>query len=265
LQSGAKGCQSFAQDCSGSDDSGSVIYSVIDFSTFGDSIWWSIKVIRTLQVHAFDQTRNYDSTYSIHDSSTFILYEKLTNNHQLVAETVNKTINPIWIFLREHNINRYQETDSTGSALLSFSISGIPTVNATIEFHADTGLVNNKTSGASILLNSYLIATLSKSILTTVGESQYSQKPPNAPVLENIFPNPFNSSSVISFSIPISDEVIVRAYNILGERVATITNGYYSAGVYNISWSPNNLPSGIYFIKMNYKKYIELRKCLILK
>ncbi len=72
------------------------------------------------------------------------------------------------------------------------------------------------------------------------------------------FPNPFNPSTTISFSIPRSERITLEVYNLLGQKVASIMNKEMEGGSYNIKFDASNLSSGIYFYTLRAGKlYID--------
>jgi hypothetical protein len=67
-------------------------------------------------------------------------------------------------------------------------------------------------------------------------------------VITSSYPNPFNGSTNIKFSLPASSGVTLKVYSLLGEEVETIlSNVTYSAGTHTTRFDSNNLSSGIYF------------------
>jgi len=79
-----------------------------------------------------------------------------------------------------------------------------------------------------------------KAIVTSVAEKQ-----PTEFSLQN-HPNPFNSVTTITFSVPASGRVTIEVYSILGQRVAKILDEKMLPGDYNIIFKPDNLASGLY-------------------
>ena len=89
---------------------------------------------------------------------------------------------------------------------------------------------------------------------------------PNRPKIHELFPNPFNPSLNISFSIPSESVVNVLVYNMIGEQVAALmTNQYARPGYHSLKWEPVNQPSGMYFIKIQTPGVIDTRKVLFIK
>jgi N-acetylneuraminic acid mutarotase len=80
------------------------------------------------------------------------------------------------------------------------------------------------------------------------------------------YPNPFNPSTIIEFSIPKSEFVILKVYNILGEEVATLVNKKQPVGSYQVQWDATGYAGGIYFYRLTTDKgFSETKKLLYLK
>lgn len=78
-------------------------------------------------------------------------------------------------------------------------------------------------------------------------------------------PNPFNPSTVVKYSLPVDGFVNISVYNNLGEKVSVLVDGEVSAGEYSVSFDAGNLPSGVYFCRMESGNFISSRKMLLLK
>lgn len=83
--------------------------------------------------------------------------------------------------------------------------------------------------------------------------------------LSQNYPNPFNPETVISFAVPKNSFVSLKIYNILGKEVASLINEDMKPGYYNYEWSGQNLPSGIYYYKMETDEFNETRKMILIK
>ncbi len=79
------------------------------------------------------------------------------------------------------------------------------------------------------------------------------------------FPNPFNPSTEIRFSLPSSSKTSLVVYNILGQEIATLVNEVKNAGNYSVRFDAANVPSGTYFYRLESSGHSELRKMLLLK
>jgi hypothetical protein len=88
---------------------------------------------------------------------------------------------------------------------------------------------------------------------------------PSTYLLQQNYPNPFNPSTTISFSIPTSEFVTLKVYDVLGREIATLVNENLSAGSYSYNFDASNLTSGVYFYKLQAGKYSETKKMLLSK
>lgn len=79
------------------------------------------------------------------------------------------------------------------------------------------------------------------------------------------YPNPFNPITNIKYSIPKSDIVIIKVYDILGKEITTLLNEYKQAGAYEVNFNASNLPSGVYFYRMISGSYSETKKMILLR
>ena len=83
--------------------------------------------------------------------------------------------------------------------------------------------------------------------------------------LSQNYPNPFNPETVIEYSLPQSEDVSLVVYNLRGEEVADLINDNIPAGNHQVKWDASNVPSGIYFYRIQAGDFIQTRKMLLLK
>jgi subtilisin-like proprotein convertase family protein len=79
------------------------------------------------------------------------------------------------------------------------------------------------------------------------------------------FPNPFNPSTVIKFSIPKQGQVSLKVYDIMGREVKSLVNERLPSGVYESMFDGSALNSGVYFYRLETEGYTETRKMLLIK
>jgi hypothetical protein len=101
-------------------------------------------------------------------------------------------------------------------------------------------------------------------IVTGIGSSNGGTVPTNFALYQN-FPNPFNPSTVISFSILQSEHVRLLVYDLSGREVSVPLDKYLNAGEYSISWNASGLSSGIYFYKLEAGNYSDTKKMIFIK
>ena len=79
------------------------------------------------------------------------------------------------------------------------------------------------------------------------------------------YPNPFNPTTKIGFTLPFSSEVELKVFNVLGEEVRILLKEYLSPGKYEIGFNAEELTSGTYFVILKTKEGIKAKKILLLK
>ena len=83
--------------------------------------------------------------------------------------------------------------------------------------------------------------------------------------LSQNYPNPFNPETVISYSIPKTEEVSLVVYNLIGEEIARLIDESKHSGNYTVEWNASNVASGIYFYRLQAGDFIQTRKMVLLK
>ena len=83
--------------------------------------------------------------------------------------------------------------------------------------------------------------------------------------LEQNFPNPFNPSTTIRFTIPTSGNVKLSVTNILGQEVAVLSTGFKNAGSYDVNFDASQIASGLYIYKIEADGIIISKKMTLLK
>jgi hypothetical protein len=84
-------------------------------------------------------------------------------------------------------------------------------------------------------------------------------------VLSGGNPNPFNSSTKLQFYMPQNGLVKAMIYNVKGEEIARLADGWYVSGTYNLYWDAGEMPSGIYFCSLITEKERVTTKLLLVK
>ena len=84
------------------------------------------------------------------------------------------------------------------------------------------------------------------------------------------YPNPFNSSTKITYSLPKSLPVEINVYDILGREIRTLMNRTELAGIRSVSWDGldnfgQKVPSGIYFYDFSADDYFNVKKMVLVK
>ncbi len=87
---------------------------------------------------------------------------------------------------------------------------------------------------------------------------------PRSFALHQNYPNPFNPSTTIKIDFPRSSDYTITIYNIRGQKVNQ-QKGVHEAGELNYLWEPKDLPSGVYFYKVQAGDFVASRKLVLLK
>ena len=133
--------------------------------------------------------------------------------------------------------------------------------------------------GSLILTNNGNASPGSAIIIQTTAEM-----PPPAPIekqttllpkifeLEQNYPNPFNPTTTFRYALPTDSKVTLKVYNVLGQVVASLTDGVGSAGYQSVEWNASNVASGLYFYRIEAtsisnpsKMFTQVKKMVLLK
>ena len=83
--------------------------------------------------------------------------------------------------------------------------------------------------------------------------------------LYNVYPNPFNPKTVISFNLPYESETDLTVFNVLGQKVETLINRKLASGFHEYEFDGIHFPSGIYFIFLKAGHYSSSKKIILMK
>ncbi|MEJ2196703.1 MAG: T9SS type A sorting domain-containing protein [Ignavibacteriaceae bacterium] len=83
--------------------------------------------------------------------------------------------------------------------------------------------------------------------------------------LSQNYPNPFNPNTTIKYSIPVGGVVKLTILNTIGEEIEILVNEYKSEGIHDVIFNAENIPSGIYFYKIETGNFNSVRKMILLK
>ncbi len=83
--------------------------------------------------------------------------------------------------------------------------------------------------------------------------------------LTAIYPNPFNSIARIQFSVDVATETSLTVYDLAGRKIATLYNGVPDAGSYQVTWNATDMPSGVYFVRLQSANQFKSAKVAVVK
>ena len=123
--------------------------------------------------------------------------------------------------------------------------------------------------GQTRLADIRLVAAEVEIEVTAVLETHLDSQPQNFTLDQN-YPNPFNSGTVIPFALPQGQDIELAVYNLAGQQVLKLVEGFRAAGRYNVSWDGRDqagktLASGLYLYRLEIGNQVETRKLLLLR
>ncbi|MDZ7714671.1 MAG: T9SS type A sorting domain-containing protein [Balneolaceae bacterium] len=92
-----------------------------------------------------------------------------------------------------------------------------------------------------------------------------NQNTPSSNQLNPNYPNPFNPTTTISYSLTQDTQVKISVWNIVGQKVATLVDGVVEAGTHTELWNASDMPSGIYIAQMEVGGNVYIRKMTLIK
>ena len=88
---------------------------------------------------------------------------------------------------------------------------------------------------------------------------------PNEFTLYQNYPNPFNPTTVISYHLPVSGNVTLKIYDLLGREVAVLVDENKPAGKYQINFNASELASGVYYYQLKNGNFIQIKKMVLIQ
>jgi hypothetical protein len=106
-------------------------------------------------------------------------------------------------------------------------------------------------------------ATWRPSFLT--GEASPAEVVPDGFALDANYPNPFNPRTVIRYVLPEAGRATLKVYDVLGETVTTLADGYHAAGSYQVVFDATGLSAGTYIYRLRAEGFTATRRMTLLK
>lgn len=147
--------------------------------------------------------------------------------------------------------------------ILIFLVIGFCLISAQETKNKDGKVITADYSGNK---NNYSVLTLVRSIGDPVtGKSKEGIKEiPTSFEVEQNYPNPYNTTTNLSFTIGHSLFVSLKVYDMNGREIATLIDEEKQAGYYQVIFDTINLSSGIYFYKLQAGKFVQTKKMILL-
>jgi Secretion system C-terminal sorting domain len=173
------------------------------------------------------------------------------------------------------SVNSYdwEFEDASGSALLvdddmvltDDGDPGDPAAMAIFDELVNGTYISSLTGPLTYSFGTWKIEIRAADDFGTVGVDDDLVEQPLTFSLAPVYPNPFNPTTTINFSVPWSGDVKLVVYNTMGQRVETLINDQLQAGRHNIVWNGQNVASGTYFLRLTSNRQQHVQKMVLLK
>lgn len=155
--------------------------------------------------------------------------------------------------------------DSVAWQLIAADSNNVPLRQAYFNY-----LMIEESSARGMHNPKFTVDVLIRSKQALVGIMPSSSEVPVVYEMSQNYPNPFNPSTKFDFSLPISSNVVIKIYDIIGREIKTLLNEKMEAGKYKVDWNSvdNNgskVTSGVYFYRMTAGGFTETKKMLLVK
>ncbi|MFZ1291458.1 MAG: T9SS type A sorting domain-containing protein [Melioribacteraceae bacterium] len=119
----------------------------------------------------------------------------------------------------------------------------------------------NRSENSFYFVDTFRLFEQGEKIITSINNELL----PDKINLLNNYPNPFNPSTIISYSLPKRSFVLLRVYDFLGREIATITSEVQSSGFHSTILDGSNLASGVYYYQLVVGNVTLTKKCMLIK
>jgi hypothetical protein len=245
---------------------------VESYSQSWDGTNWKNNVI---ELYKYDEhNNNIEEVVTSWQDSAWVNSQKFKRtfeeNNRMATWEYQEWFDTLWVGTRRE-IYKYDSQENTVERLFQFQLPGTSIWKDHFRWQWTYDIYNNITSflwqtSASWLYNNNDVGWVNydRVLYTNVPQNGVDGNVNNY-WLANNYPNPFNNSTIIRYSIPKEEVVTIKIFNILGEEVELLVNESKQAGVYEVSWSPTNLSSGVYFYQLKAGDFIKVKKMILLK
>ncbi len=167
------------------------------------------------------------------------------------------------------NLERYQNSGDGGDPfpgnMASTTFSSVTTPGSNLYSGTPSLIIIDNISSSAPAMTADLMVTG----LSSVNDTDRAILPIK-PILSQNYPNPFNPSTRIDIQLPRGGNIALSVYDILGQKVAEILNGFYPAGEIHASWDGTDadgrdLSSGVYFYELLTENSRDSKKMIMLK
>jgi hypothetical protein len=132
------------------------------------------------------------------------------------------------------------------------------------DVHVFTRIDVADNTGTGVYLPDFVPGDIDIRLPTGVDDGPGGLLPGDFSLAQN-YPNPFNPTTQITYALPKAGPVSLQVFNILGQEVKSLVEGYQPAGTYFVEFDGQGLPSGIYFYRLQHDGQSATRKMTLVK
>jgi len=132
------------------------------------------------------------------------------------------------------------------------------------EIHFWTRVEFSDRTGTFVIYPGFTPGAIKVMIATDIND-EFDNILPTAYELAQNYPNPFNPSTSIDYSLPRTGYISLKVFNVIGQEVATLYEGFQAAGNHRVEFQASDKPSGIYFYRLTHQDGSETKKMLLVK
>ena len=133
---------------------------------------------------------------------------------------------------------------------------------------SNNNLVLVYTNGKSIETNTFVFENMPEDLIVVDTDGEYIDLKTNNITsfqISEVYPNPFNPSTNIEFSVNQNAKIDLSIYNLNGQLVEIILNDFIYPGTYTINWDASNYSTGMYLLVATNGNYSETKKLMLVK
>ncbi len=194
--------------------------------------------------------------YSVFENGITSVYVNTPISLKGIEVSISNESNAILDKFAQMNFEFYYHTEDIVTRAGLFDMRGSNSIQS-----GKTGLFSIE--GDCQILSAVVADENANSIIPTVN-NKLTSLPDNYRLLQN-YPNPFNPTTTISYWLPEGTNVNISVYNINGQKIATLSQGFQEAGEYSVLWQGADYSSGIYLYRLETDSFIETKKMMLLK
>jgi thermitase len=170
----------------------------------------------------------------------------IENHGAVLGVGMSQVTLPLW-----ENMTLKSDIDLASNTTLTIAANNLVTIAA----HSGTVTIGGHAGGAANIITSDEPRIIAESIETV----------PDRFILSNNYPNPFNPSTVIEYTLRDPVNVKLEIYDILGRRVAVLVNEIQQPGRYGVTWDASYASSGTYLYRIQAGSFVETRRMILMK